>query len=257
MVTKLEKIKFKINNTCMNECSFCQFNNNPEKLYVKDLNDFFNKISKNNFIKFRRIIINGGEPTIHPEFLDISKYLKDRFEGNKIIQLGSNLKLFEISNKNTQKRLEAIFETYQKVSIGCDDEHQNIDIVEKLIPEFYRRRIKININSINGYYSNKTMHRLLNLKKKYGVNLMFSPLAHYWEDKPFLGNPGLCRDRRRDFLVNCNGDAFFCYQQELMKPVFNIHCIDQKVLNYYLFEYIPSKKYNFCMNCEKFIKDEH
>jgi GTP 3',8-cyclase len=255
MKVKLEKIKIKINGVCMNKCSFCQFNSNSDRLSTNDISQFWDKIHYVNYSRFDRIVINGGEPTIHPEFNEITNLLYNKFKEKKILQLGTNLKLFERNNQKTKNKLDNIFNSYQKVSIGCDDEHNNIQIVEKLVPEFFRNGIKVNINSVIGYSSKSTKNRLLKLKDQYGVNLMFSPLAHYYLKKTNLMNNGLCRDRRRDFLIDCNGNAFYCYQQELENPLFNIHEVNSSLLNYYLFEFVPNYQYKFCKYCERFIKE--
>jgi organic radical activating enzyme len=231
------------------------FNRRSEKLSVKNLIDFFGKIDKKNYGKFKRIVINGGEPTIHPQFIDINKFLLKKFP-EKRKEIGTNLRLFETMNVHTKERLESIYSTYQRIQIGCDDEHKNIDIVEKLVPEFVKRGIRVAINSVNGFYSKKTKLRLERLKKKYGVKLMFSPLAHDSEGKSFFKKRGLCIDRRRDFLLDCDGKAYFCYQQEFEKPVFELKKVSWKKLNYFLFEYVPQEKYKFCDYCERFVTDE-
>lgn len=257
MTTPLDAIKLKINGVCMNKCKFCQFHNSLDRLSVFDLKKFFNKIDSRNYNRFRRIIINGGEPTLHPDFIKINDLLRSLFRNKKRLEIGTNLRLFEVNNIHTRKILESIYSTYQRIQVGCDDEHKNIDIVEKLIPEFCRRNIKMAINSIDGYYSKETKLRLLKISKAFGIKLFFSPLAHMWQKKPFIGHESLCKKRREDFLVDCNGNAYFCYQQELEKPIFNIHKTSKSDFNYFLFDYIPEKKYKFCDYCEKFQKDSN
>jgi len=56
----------------------------------------------------------------------------------------------------------------------------------------------------------------------------------------------------RDLLVNCDGDAFFCYQQEMERPLFNLFKVDRSQLNLCLEQYEPGI-YRFCRCCPRYV----
>ena len=128
-------LKMKINGRCVNNCVFCLFHKDSNRLEVQDIANFFNKLTKP---RFRRTDINGGEPTIHPHFLEICALLRQRFGGKIPLRLGINLiPLARRRDRSSTfaKRFEAVLDTFDVILVGCDDEHHNIEYLEELGPE--------------------------------------------------------------------------------------------------------------------------
>ena len=82
-------IKIKINNNCINKCSFCVFHQSNDRLSLNNIKRFLGLIDN---LKYYRIVINGGEPTIHPDYLQIIEFLKYYKEKKKVrLELGTNM----------------------------------------------------------------------------------------------------------------------------------------------------------------------
>ncbi|WP_415930252.1 radical SAM protein [Zhenpiania hominis] len=65
-----------INYECNQKCRFCPCSQRARKyeyLRLEDLKEVINELVNRD--KIKHIVISGGEPTIHPEFIDIIRYL--------------------------------------------------------------------------------------------------------------------------------------------------------------------------------------
>jgi hypothetical protein len=244
-------LKLKINGKCVNKCRFCLFHNDSHRLEVKDIDHFFSMT--NNHV-FKSITINGGEPTIHPGFFDICAYLKDHFKNRCRLILGSNLIPWRLGKEKYVNLQECIFKTFDQVNVGCDDEHRNIDHLEYFTPVILKAGLLLSVNVLREYCSDETKQRILAIKKQYEeykVKVSFSEIDHFYESKPKsvineISTP--CKQSARDLVINCNGDAFLCYHQEMEKPLFNLFTTPPEEVAFYLNESKP-KLYHFCSVC--------
>lgn len=242
-------LKLKINGRCVNKCRFCLFHNDPHRLEVKDIDYFFSLT--NNHV-FKSIVINGGEPTIHPGFFDICAYLKNHFKNRCHLSLGSNLITWRLKKGRYANLQECILKTFDRIEVGCDDEHRNIDHMEYFAPLILKAGIRLHVNVLKEYCSDETKQRILAVKKKYPkVKVSFSETDHFYNSKPKpvineISTP--CKNIAKDLLINCNGDAFFCFHQEFEKPLFNLFTTSPEEVAFYLNEFKP-KPYHFCGVC--------
>lgn len=69
---------FNINYDCNNNCLFCLSPSTYIKKNPMKYEDILSWIEKNSMLNDSRIIINGGEPTIHKEIIDIIKLFSDK-----------------------------------------------------------------------------------------------------------------------------------------------------------------------------------
>lgn len=113
---KKKIIYFNINYSCNNKCIFCYSHNTINKISSKNLsfNEFKNFIEKNQLTEADRIIINGGEPSLHKEvnqfleYVSLSKIETLFFSNGRILKnlntkfLTSNIR-FVIPIHGTQK----------------------------------------------------------------------------------------------------------------------------------------------------------
>ena len=195
---------------------------------------------------------NGGEPTIHPDYLSIIDFLTPLKETIKF-ELGSNLIPFTYKKFIRNEYLEKSLDVFSRFQIGCDDEHKNIDIVEKFVPYLISKEKEVAINAINGFYSISTKERLVKLHKDYGITLYFSDLSHDYEHlRPINKINALCKYREMEFLLNTNGDGFFCYQQEFEKPLFNLFSDSKTEILNVLRNKETDSPFKFCAYCSKY-----
>lgn len=242
-------IKIKINGKCVNNCVYCLFNQTNELLQVDDIAYFLDIIKETNYY---RIVINGGEPTIHPNYLSIIEFLKTSTESVKL-EIGTNMIPFTFKKYKTDRYFEKTLDVFSRFQIGCDDEHDNIDIVEYFMPTLIEHNKKVALNAINGFYTEKTKCRLENLKEKYGITLYFSDLAHdYKQNRPLNTMDSLCKFRESEFLLNSNGDGYFCYQQEFESPLFNLFKDKDDKIKDLMNNKTIDKPYKFCEHCSKY-----
>ncbi|MFC2159322.1 radical SAM protein [Actinomycetota bacterium] len=245
----IKEIKLKINGHCINNCCFCPFHDDPHLLEAKDIANLFDMIRN---LKFKLIIINGGEPSIHPRFKDICNYLKDQFKGVHPLGIGTNLIPLAWSKGRYNGIKELVLETFDRIEVGCDDEHLNIQLLERFTAEIIDAGIKLIVNVMSDYCSEETKQRILAVKDKYGVIVSFSELHHYYKQLPKINDVTKpCKKRARELMIDCNGDAFFCYRQEMENPLFNLFTVTEGELDYYLNEHDP-KSYRFCEYCARY-----
>ncbi len=244
--TRVPIIKIKINGLCTNRCVFCPFHSDPKKLEVEDLARFFDLIERPTY---RRIDISGGEPTLHPRFREICGFLRDRFKDRIALHLGTNL--IPIARKDTRwsRVRHEVLSTFDMISVGCDDEHKNIHLLEELAPVIVDKGIHLAVNVMNDYCSESILSRVLTLKRAFGIRVSYSDVHHFYENRSVV-NPAVipCRRQVHEFMLNCNGDGFFCFHQEYEEPLFNLHTVRKEELNYFLSEYVPDP-YRFCGAC--------
>ncbi|MFH0725646.1 MAG: hypothetical protein V2B19_04725 [Pseudomonadota bacterium] len=242
-------IKIKINGQCVNSCAFCKFHNDRRRLEAGDLAGFFDKIS---FSRYKRIDINGGEPTLHPHFSEICDFLKKRFKGKQVLYLGTNL--IPLARRASgsaafKERYRNVLDTFDVISVGCDDEHHNIDALEALGPEIIQSGHLLYVNVVTAYCSPGTKKRILSLQQRLGMRVSFSDVHHFYAGRQMHDDRSLpCNRRVKELLINCNGDAFFCFHQELEEPIFNLHTVTPAELNHFLNDYIP-EPYHYCGCC--------
>ncbi|HPQ72070.1 MAG TPA: hypothetical protein PKW95_23315 [bacterium] len=248
----LEVVKLKINGVCLNSCCFCHFHNDRQILSHYDVVRFFQALKREDY---RLIVINGGEPTLHPEFLKISDFLRDHFKGRKKLQLGTNLRIFEKMNRKRHLLLQTMLVTYDRISVGCDLEHRNIDILEYLAPVILANGLELSITTISGYYDSSLLSRLEQMARMQKVTLRISPINHIGQGEPIRTVKTLCALRRNALLINCDGKAYFCFEQEFAEPAFQLSEIEHLDLEGLVYNNIPMRPYNFCSYCLRYIPE--
>jgi hypothetical protein len=250
--TRVKMVKFKINGRCVNKCRFCLFHSDPHLLEVNDIARFFEMVGRKNF---QHVVVNGGEPTIHPRFSDICIYLKEQCKGRMILSLGTNLIPFSWSRGRYTNLKETVFDTFNRLEVGCDDEHRNIDYLERFVPEIVGAGIELFVNVMPEYCSDVTKRRILALKDHYNIDVGFTELHHYYESRPIINDTSLpCKKRVDKLLIDCNGNVFFCYNQEMEKPIFNLFNVTKEEIEYFIEQHDP-QRYQFCNCCPKYIPE--
>lgn len=238
-------IKVKITNRCNRDCCFCVFNSieTGHDLSFEKYKIIIEKLKKLQFDKFH---INGGEPLIHPQFVEMTKYAKEAFPNVKMV-LGTNAILL-----NNADIFNFVSDYYDEICIGCDLEHKNIEYVEKAVPQILNRNnnIKIIINSIIEYANSTFFERLNALKARFKeqIILVKNNVYHVKEGKPINHLTNLCvNNSSGNLLIQENGQCYRCFNCEV--PVdreFNIFDsdFDTKVQQRHM------KHYKYCAWCK-------
>ncbi len=91
-MAKIDKYWLAINNKCNNQCVFCLDADNQKNGIFKPIEEVKNQIKKAKGTGAKRLVISGGEASIHPDFLDIIKFAK--FIGFSEIQTITNGRMF-------------------------------------------------------------------------------------------------------------------------------------------------------------------
>ena len=239
-----ESFDIKITNRCNRNCTFCVFNNNDTDMSFEKFKNIINIISK---LDFDKLHINGGEPLINREFKDMIKYAKEVFPDKKIV-LGSNL----VAMEKNPDLLEFAKNNFDEICVGCDSEHKNIEILEKLVPELKKdSNVQIIVNTLLEYCDFSLMNRLEKLKKECNIILVTNHVYHKISG-PHINDlkEGLCtQGGEKVIMIQENGDVYRC---------FNCCIPDDKEMNIYDSDFLEkinierNKHYKFCGWCKKY-----
>jgi MoaA/NifB/PqqE/SkfB family radical SAM enzyme len=88
----MERVDIKIGFRCNNRCKFCVQGSKRDKLPAKSKKEVENSLKQAYEQGKREVVFTGGEPTLHPRFLDLVRYAKKI--GFEEIQIQSNGRLF-------------------------------------------------------------------------------------------------------------------------------------------------------------------
>ncbi len=211
---KYDVVKIKITNACNRGCVFCVFNGNGNEREVMSYERFVAIIKKLKKLEFDKLHINGGEPLMHPDYKRMIMYIKDELPDKKIV-LGTNAIILE----NNPELLEFVKTYSEEVCIGCDTEHNNIDAIEKVVPNLLDgSNVLVVINSLIEYMSNDYERRLKAVKEQYGnrVILVNNHVYHTRQGKPINKLAGLCKqDNKRFLMIQENGLCYRCFNCEV------------------------------------------
>jgi len=76
-VTSASVALFRLGELCNNACPMCSNSGRPEAFRIDDA-DLLRRVDHLAALGFRRVVVTGGEPTIHPAFWDVVKRLGER-----------------------------------------------------------------------------------------------------------------------------------------------------------------------------------
>jgi hypothetical protein len=172
-----------------------------------------------------------------------------------LLSLGTNLIPLSWSRGRYTNMKETVLGTFHRLEVGCDDEHRNVQFLERFAPEIVERGIKLYVNVMPEYCSEETKRRILDVKDRHGIQVGFTSLHHFYDSKPITNDTTVpCQKRVKDLLIDCNGNAFFCYKQEMENPVFNLFEVTKEELEYFLEQHDP-QRYQFCGCCPKYMPE--
>jgi hypothetical protein len=245
----MRTVKFKITGRCVRDCVFCPFHHDPHMLEVADLERFFGLLRRQ---VFGQLVINGGEPAVHPRFFDFCAYLRQQHKGRLTLALGTNLVPFSWARGRCAKVKQTVLETFDRLEVGCDDQHRNIEYLERYAPEIVAAGVQLHVNVVADYCGQETRQRIFALRDRHGFAAGFSEVHHFCAPKALRGpDAAPCRKRTRDLLIDCKGDAFYCYLQEMARAIFNVRTVTREELEFCLRRYDP-QPYAYCGCCVRY-----
>lgn len=243
----LETIKIKINGSCMNRCCFCIFNNDSRILTITDIEKVLGAVPDD----WRgQILINGGEPTLHTNIIEIGEYLSTCCQDSRL-GLGTNLRIFEKNSPKSDSIFKSIIDHYDLVQIGCDDEHRNLEIVESLVPVLTSNGLEVYINCIQEYATEETVLRLKELDNNSGSKTHLSNVLDHsrfhLEDITQIDK--LCARRQQEVLIGNDGEIYFCFKQDFLTSIGNIRKLQVDGISELLFHSKIKEPYYACSVC--------
>jgi len=92
----MQRVDIKIGFQCNNRCKFCVQGDKRDYMSAKDKKEVENSLKEAYGQGKNEVVFTGGEPTLHPHFLDFVSYAKKLgFEG---IQIQTNGRMFSYNN---------------------------------------------------------------------------------------------------------------------------------------------------------------
>lgn len=172
------------------------------------LNEFLHILDAVKDLNFQKLHINGGEPLMHKKFHEMTLYAKKQFP-DKTFVLGTNLVLLD----GHKDAICFVREQYDEVLIGCDDEHKNIDVLERVVPLLKQNaELVVVVNSLVEHTSEDIFKRIDRLKEQYDIIAVRNYVYHN-RTGPVVNNlkKGLCAKQNTVILIQENGDFYRCF----------------------------------------------
>lgn len=202
----LKTAKIKITTKCNRSCDFCIFANGAqgENMPPETFSTILDRLQT---IPFRQLHINGGEPTVHRDFPDLSSLARKRLP-DKVMVLGTNA----ITLARNKPLMEATLASYDQVLIGCDDEHGNYEEVHTVVPALRAAGKTVVVNSVLEGISQDRLTRLAELCTAYGAIHVTNHVHHIDVGQPANTLGGLCaRYLDQHLMIEVDGSCYRCF----------------------------------------------
>jgi len=119
------RVEIGLCNICNYNCPYCLEKNLKNRydnfLDYKSLINFFNKLPAKNNVD---VVLCGGEPTLHPNFLDLVEFLKNKGYYIEVVSNGSRRKEWW---KEATKYLDVASITFHPTEINIQDFINNVE----------------------------------------------------------------------------------------------------------------------------------
>jgi cyclic pyranopterin phosphate synthase len=202
----LTTAKIKITTKCNRDCDFCIFaaRNEGVNMTRETFDAILDRLAS---IPYRQLHINGGEPTVHKDFVAFSRAAKAATRG-RVMVLGTNVITVA---RNTRLR-EVVLECYDQILIGCDDEHQNYPHVAAAVPLLRAAGKTVVVNSVVEGISPERLTWLTELCAEHGAIHVTNHVHHIDVGQPPNDLRGLC-DRYLDqhLMIAEDGSCYRCF----------------------------------------------
>jgi len=202
----LTTAKIKITTKCNRDCDFCIFAARNQGVNMPHAT-FHAILERLATIPYRQLHINGGEPTVHKDFVAFSHDARAAAVG-RVMVLGTNA----ITIARNQRLLDAVLACYDQVLIGCDDEHHNYEHVERVVPVLRAHGKTVVVNSVLEGISGDRLRWLAELCQAHGAIHVTNHVHHIDVGQPANTLRGLClRNRDRHLMIAEDGSCYRCF----------------------------------------------
>lgn len=202
----LTTAKIKITTKCNRDCDFCIFAARNQGMNMPRAT-FHAILERLATIPYRQLHINGGEPTVHKDFVAFSHDARAAAIG-RVMVLGTNA----ITIARNQRLLDTVFSCYDQVLIGCDDEHYNYEHVERVVPVLRAHGKTVVVNSVLEGISADRLGWLAELCQAHGAIHVTNHVHHIDVGQPVNPLRGLClRNRDRHLMIAEDGSCYRCF----------------------------------------------
>ncbi|MDD3646543.1 MAG: radical SAM protein [Candidatus Gracilibacteria bacterium] len=178
----MKHIEINIGKACNHKCIFCMSGITRNKvLGFESLTTIKNEINKVSLLGYNSIGFLGGEPTIHPNFLDIVLYAKSKnFINIEVISNGTKFDEYDFLEKSIKNGLtrfsisvHSIYEKEESILVGGIDGivKQKIKSIQNLL-EFYNKGIlkkEISVNIVISKVNYKSIKKTILFLCKLGI----------------------------------------------------------------------------------------
>lgn len=241
-----KKVVLELTNACNLKCKHCFYQNSNEFIpnYFIKKEEAFRLIEKFQKLGVDKLVLTGGEPTIHPDFIEIATFAKNKIskvtlctngviKSKKLKQEITNLNFdtYTISvdshlNENHDEfrgRRGALKDTLsfvrflgknkKNLSIHIALHQKNIDHIEKTINFCKQFNCEIVIGSIyyeklgfNDRIVNNYQAKIRDFKRNFlfDKSIILVGFCKYCQSKE-------CVDQKKVFTVNCHSQLVSCY----------------------------------------------
>jgi cyclic pyranopterin phosphate synthase len=202
----LTTAKIKITTKCNRDCDFCIFaaRNQGVNMTRTTIHAILEKLAT---VPYRQLHINGGEPTVHKDFVTFSKDARTAAAG-RVMVLGTNA----ITIARNSRLLDTVLACYNQVLIGCDDEHHNYEHVAQVVPVLRAHGTTVVVNSVLEGISADRLGWLADLCQTHGAIHVASHVHHIDVGQPSNTLRGLChRNRDRHLMIQEDGSCYRCF----------------------------------------------
>lgn len=202
----LTTAKIKITTKCNRDCDFCIFaaRNQGVNMSRATFHAILNKLAT---VPYRQLHINGGEPTVHKDFVGFSHDARAAAT-DQVMVLGTNA----ITIARNQRLLDAVVACYDQVLIGCDEEHHNYEHVARVLPVLRAHGKTVVVNSVLEGISTDRLRWLAQLCETHGAIHVTNHVHHIDIGQPANALRGLClRNRDQHLMIQEDGSCYRCF----------------------------------------------
>ncbi|WP_432824751.1 radical SAM protein [Dactylosporangium sp. CA-092794] len=202
----LTTAKIKITTKCNRDCDFCIFaaRNQGANMTRATFQAILDKLAT---IPYHQLHINGGEPTVHKDFVTFSHDARAAAAG-RLTVLGTNA----ITIARNRRLLNTVVACYDQVLIGCDDEHHNYEHVAQVVPVLTAHGTTVVVNSVLEAIAGERLRWLADLCQAHGAIHVTNHVHHIDVGQPSNTLRGLChRNRDRHLMIQEDGSCYRCF----------------------------------------------
>ncbi|MGH3564896.1 MAG: radical SAM protein [Pseudonocardia sp.] len=240
----LTTAKIKITTKCNRDCNFCIFaaRNEGVNMPMDTVHAILDRLAT---IPYQQLHINGGEPTVHRDFVRISEAAREAAAG-RVMVLGTNA----ITIARNRRLYDAVLAYYDQVLIGSDDEHHNDEHVARVVPLLRAAGKTVVVNSVLEGISPDRLRRLADLCEEHGAIHVTNHVHHIDVGQPDNALRGLChRNLDQHLMIAEDGRCYRCFNAMAgVDSEFNIWDPDfaKKVFAE------RDRHYRFCLKCHEY-----